>query len=344
MSTTFEKTWAFDMNRAITPANALDLTRRTMWHIAAALTGNLGGLTTGLWTLYASSDSSTAGTDSTDRWKLLSAAYDGTKIVRGATTSVHSWIVLASPSMAGVVWYMVLSFNTAADTSIRITFHKVAPTGGSTTVTPTSSSTSMWCPTSSGAATDYIVNAGATDNSRFSVGLTSAGDFYFLMNKQAANIANFVVIFSTISNSKTNDLYKVWSYVSYSTTQLNTPVANFGMFSHGAASTTWGQKADGSGTIVTNGCLSLAVNVAEFIPIVADVIDSTYADFPLWITTGSAGGTMPTSIRGRLADFAIAPYAAANLPEGSVAPLSGAIDSSKTGRMWFPASAAFNFG
>ncbi len=348
MATTYEKTWAFDMNRAITPASALDLTRRTMWHIAAALTGNLGGLASGLWTLYASSDSSTAGTDSTDRWKLLSAAYDGTKIVRGATTSVHSWIVLASPSMAGVVWYMVLSFNTAADTSIRITFHKVAPTGGSTTATPTSASTSMWCPHANGAATDYIVNAGATDNSRFSVGLTSAGDFYYLQNKQGANLANFCVIFSTISNSKTNDAYKVWASVSYHATSLNQVVSNFGNFTYGStAGNTYGQKADGLGTIVFNPLMLPAItsNTAPvlFTHTAADVIDSTFADFPLWITTGSVGGTAPTSIRGRLADFACTPYATAALAEGSGSPASGAIDSAKTGHMWFPASAAFNF-
>ncbi len=351
MSTTFEKTWAYDMNRAITPATALDLTRRQMWHIAAALTGNLGGLTTGLWTLYASSNSVTAGTDSTDRW-VLAGPYDGTKIVRGASTAVHSWIVLASPTMAGSTWYLILSFNSAIDTSIRLSFSKQAPTSGSTTVTPfAAAAVNQWWPFG-GTVQDWPMNAGAQDNSRFSCGLTSAGDFYFLFNKQAANVANLCIIFSTISNSKTNDAYKVWSGVAYHAS--GALLTTSGLIASISNSTpnpgNYGQKADGiASSMVVNPLLYPGFSnqsgggIGVWNPTVADVIDSTYCDFPLWIMTGAAVSGNPTSIRGRLADFAFCPYLAANLAEGSVTPSSGTIESSKAGCIWFPANAAFNF-
>src|SRR5574343_449937 len=177
MAMTFEKTWAFDTNRQYTPASAVDITRRMMWYLAATLTGNVGGLTQGLWTLRASSDSVSAGYDTTDRWNLA-GVYDGTKIVRGVN---HSWIVLRSPSINGYQWEMLLSFSTAADAAFRISFSRGAFTGGNITSSPTNA-TYQYFPVSStpGTATDATINDGLVADRRFSVGLSSEGDFYFI--------------------------------------------------------------------------------------------------------------------------------------------------------------------
>jgi hypothetical protein len=346
---TFEKTWAFDLNRAYTPASALDLTRYTMWLLAATLTGNIGGLTQGLWTLYASSNSVTAGTDSTDRW-VLAGPYDGTKIVRGSGAAAHSWIVLKSPTIHSANFYMILSFNSAADDKIRISFMKTAPTGGSTTATPTS--TDQWWPNNTSlAAADWAMNAAAADNSRFSTGLTSAGDFYFVGCKQLAGLPNLIITFHGLSNKKASDLYPVWAAVEYRSggvARINNgnwigTAGNPGAAVGGNA----GRHAI-SGVWCVNPWLIPAYNdaggagTASNTPAVADSIDGTYQDWPIWIMMGSAGA-VPSGVRGRLADFAFCANTVASLAEASVSPASGSPDSSRCGNLWLPANAAFNF-
>jgi len=342
---TFEKVWKFDLNRPYVPATALDLTRYTMWLLAAQLTGKIGGLVDGIWTLHSSSDSVTAGVDAVDRW-VLAGPYDGTKIVRGATTAVHSWIVLTSPSINGNVWYMILSFNTAADAAIRLSYSKTAPGAGTNSVSPTA--VNQWWPNGGKTATDLAINAAAVDSSRFNLGLTSAGDFYFLGCKQAAALPNLAFMFHGFSNRKATDLFPVWTLSIYlATGVLRQAAVATSVFDLGG--TNKGLKFDDGATAAANTPVMPAYfNVGSATTAIVwnqpmDILDGTFHDFPVWIVTGSPA-SIPGGLRGRIADFALCQTAFASLVEGSVSPTVGSIDSCRAGAFWFPANAAFDLG
>ena len=345
-ATVFEKTWQFDMNRAYAPASALDLTRYQMWYLASVLTGNIGGLTGGsLWTLYASSNSVTAGTDSTDRW-VLAGPYDGTKIVRGAASAAHSWIVLRSPTMNGLTFYMILSFNTSTDAAIRLSYSISAPISGTTTASPvTSPTTDKWSPNGFGTPVqDYTINAAATDNSRFSFGLASDGSFYLLCNKQGAGVANLSIMFHALSDYFSHDKAPVWTVAHYDATGANS-------YQKGAFLT-----SPNSGLYANIGCTvcnSLFIQPPicfghsfNQLPRPTSVgIDGAWPDLPV-IIIGSNGSssTASISIKGRVADFGLTMHPTSGLAEGDTAPSGGPVDSCVAGGFWYPASAAFNFG
>lgn len=347
MATTFEKTWAYDPNRAITPATALDLTRQQMWTLAAVLTGNLGGLTQGLWTLYASSDSVTAGTDTTDRW-VLAGPYDGTKIVRASGAVAHSWIVLRSPSMNGNTYYMVLSFNSSSDAAIRIQFSYVAPQSGSITATPFS--TSNWYPRvtagNPGTATDFTINAAATDNSRISIGLTSEGDFYYLCNKQGANLPNLFIICCALKDYYSEDQAPIYTAYDYAAAGVlrGLPAGGTaaGIVTYGASRAAYNRTTS---FYWANGIATLGPGVtatdSDFTASSA-ITPGNYASYPCYILHGDTVGQL-LGIRGRLPDIAVCPYASGVLAEGTDEPTGGPTVAAKAGALWLPTNAAFNF-
>lgn len=342
-ATTFEKTWQFDMNRAYTPSNALDLTRYTMWYIAAVLTGNLGGMTgASLWTLYASSNSSTAGTDATDRW-VLAGPYDGTKIVRGSGSNAHSWIVLRSGlTMNGIQFYMILSFNTSTDAAIRLSYCKAAPTGGSTTVTPTASPSAyprnQWSPNGAGSITDYTINAAVADASRFNLGLANDGSFYFLACKQTAGVANLSIQFHALSDYLTADKYPVWAMTHYRAAGAN--ATNTGAF-QALTTVTGSHDPQSSGSSIANVVLRWGFSTTSVYQPSSAGIDGAWLDLPVIIAAeSSAPNGVP--IRGRVADLGLTLHAT-GLNEGDTAPSGGPVDSSVAGGFWYPANAAFNF-
>ena len=352
---TLEKTWAFDFNRAYTPSTALDLTRYTMWLLASQLTGNTGGLVSGLWTLYASSNSITAGTDSTDRWSLTS--YDGTKIVRGASSAVHSWIVLQSPVMNGSNWYMILSFNSASDDAMRLSFCKAAPTGGSTTVTPTS--TNQWWPANTSlAAVDSSINNATAALSRFNIGLSSGGDFYFIGCRQYTNFANLIIQFHALSNYSSNDLAPVWNQITYNTAgKINFTDQNrsSGAFSYNPSSTTT-RKYDLTGTAYANTILAPTITsgTSTILPFppgtftatqeASDIFSGRPFIYQTLILHMTFSVTLP-QIRGRIADIFVSTDYPTILGDGiSVAPINGNIQLVKVAGLLFPANTTLNFG
>lgn len=340
MATSFEKTWAFDLNRAYTPASALDLTRYGLWLLAAQLTGNIGGLVSGLWTLYASSDSVTAGTDSTDRW-VLAGPYDGTKIVRGASTAVHSWIVLKSPTINGSFWYMTLSFNSSADTAVRVSFSKNAPTGGTTTATPTSS-LDMWWPYNGASAADLnSFNDGLVSASRFSIGLASDGCWYWVACKQGAGSPNVGFAFFGLANYGASDLYPV-AAVTQATggTGLVWRIGSNSPFDLGGASRMFSRWFDGASVLahaISYPAANSSSTVQQVQPGSASPITGGYPDYPALVIS-SAG-----HYRGRIPDLAVIPNSMGSLIDGSVSPIAGGVDSCRVGHLWVPANAAINF-
>lgn len=352
-----ERTWAFDMNRVVTPATTIDLTRQLIWTLAAQLTGNTGGFVSGLWTLYASSDGVTAGTDSTDRWQLA-GPYDGTKLVRGASTAAHSWIVLASPTMNGSVWYMTISLNTSADTSIRLWWSKTAPTGGNTTTTPTAAD--AWTNKNATVATDVIIDA-AADASRVSTGLTDAGDFYFLACKQGTGGSNLFITFQRLADYHVSDQVPIWARLEYhatanshlvaaiadgTTTALMSGPFAVGSSNQEAVARNFANTNRGSGWLL---CPFVRLGPSGNMSINRSDVPHPgggYSDFPCFFVCdndNAPDGGEGEYIRGRIPDFAICMHSTAVIPRGSGSPFGAVQDSSRAGDLWFPVSEIFNF-
>ena len=344
MATTFEKTWAFDLNRAYTPANALDLTRYTMWLLASYLTGNTGGLTSGKWTLYASSDSATAGTDSTDRWKLTTA-YDGTKIVRGSGSNIHSWIVLSSPTMNGSTWYVTISFNSANDKSMRFYLSKDAPAGGSTTATPMpAQATRISTGSTSGVISDNVINAGTTDNSRFNFALASDGSWYFIGCKQGAGVANLLFMCHAAANYSTGDKAPMLVAFEYTPAGICRVGAGAGascLFKTGTTINLGFDMAGPGPLPIVAIRPATGVTAGAFSGSTAD-IDGYHPDFPMWFTQTTASSTTVRGFRYRIPDLAISGSSTDGTPaESTTSPSGGPVDSVKIGNIWWPATAAF---
>ena len=216
-----EKNWQFVWNSEyLSASDALDLHRYTLWFIAATLTGNFGGMTgSGLWTLYASSDSVTAGTDSTDRWQLA-GPYDGTKIVRGNSTAAHSWIVLKSPYVNGSYWYMTLSFNTSNDTYLRLIFSKNAPTGGSTTVTARDTAT-QWSFNMYGAGgggAEFPFSPSIVRQTTYCMSLADDGQFVFHAGRKTLSEPTHTIWFIPTVEYDPLDNYPILTWFYYNDT------------------------------------------------------------------------------------------------------------------------------
>ncbi len=341
MATTFEKIWHFDMNRSYAAASALDSMRHIMWSWAAYLTGNLGTLVSGYWTLYASSDSVTSGTDATDRWVLL-GPYDGTKLVRAAEGVAHSWIVLKSPTTyGGSYYYLILSLGSAADTAVRISVSKTAPTAGSTTATP--GATDQWWPgNGSRAAVDSTICANAVDITRTSIGLATDGSFWFATVKSGSGTVNGLYMFNYLTDKNSLDLYPVIMQHEY----LSTGCARQNSYFWGGASTNVGMASLHPTAVPatfaynsvilpfmgSGGSLAAAINMA-----VADVMSAKYYDWPMYVFVGPVSA--PIGYRGRIADFAYCPHTLA-IAEGSVAPSVTGVEYTRIGNIWVPANDA----
>ena len=309
-----EKNWQFVWNHSYTPSSGLDLTRYSLWFIAASLTGNFGGMTgSGLWSLYASSDSITAGTDSTDRWQLA-GPYDGTKIVRGNGTAAHSWIVLRSPYVKDSYWYMTLSFNTSNDLYIKMAFSKSPPTNGSTTVTAYETNThwpvfaSSW---GQYTGLEFIFSLGQYPW-RYIVSLAEDGQFFFHGFKQGLVAMIQAIHFSPLSDSQPSDLYPIHTYAT-----AGTPGSGYYPFYAGGNNIIQLDSVVGFGAYARyftgdvgycNPILSYTVyGQSAQIQIITGGANGTGLNLPAYVfTTAATSGNKLVRYRGRIADFFIA--------------------------------------
>jgi hypothetical protein len=247
--------------------------------------------------------------------------------------------------MNGNVWYMILSLNSAADAAVRISFSKTAPSGGSTTVTPTS--TDQWFPNGSApaTATDFTINAAAADNSRVSIGLTSVGDFYWICNKQGANLPNLGIVFCALMEYQTLDLAPVFAGYEYSATGIFRAAHAGGTNSGGVINLNTSRVPITLANSATKNSIGYLTHdngttSADFSAI--GEINGLYYDYPCWIMTGASTSQI-TTIRGRIADIACCPYPSGIIAEGIGEPVGGPYVRAKAGGLWLPVNAEFNF-
>jgi hypothetical protein len=161
MATSFEKVWQSSTNNLATAGTSSG--KYGVWFIKAFLTGQIGGLTQGLWTLVQSCgrtgysttnnsdfavtgdgsaaivDNGTGGTwgsvwNGTAEAKLYWDTTNRTSPQFAGTANVtcHSWCVLKSPVMtSGASYYLILDCIGADDGASSVYLCKTMPTGGS---------------------------------------------------------------------------------------------------------------------------------------------------------------------------------------------------------------------
>jgi hypothetical protein len=354
---TFEKTWQLDQNRPYKPLGALrTLTGQYMiWYLKAFLKGEIGGATSGLWTVEGSTDGTTAAMDGVDRW---GATFDSTKIFFSvfANGTKHSWIVLKSPSINGVNYRMLLTCRDgttgATNAGILVYFSKGAFTGGTGTTDPTA--TDQWGPVST-AGTQAMVWAPynfvptAADTFRVHAGLATDGSFFYYSTIDGTmNNPHNLFIFSPLADTDPSDLYPVFTYYgcvpeaagwgyqkSMVSTYFTDPYSTYVMLMNN------GRLPDGSAVVpmqVAMPCyLDASANVTArpLEIVIADPYDGSYMDWPMRVFSQSG---LLKMYRGRVPDFYFGAWP--GIPKFTVDPASGQITSVLFGGMWVPAAAA----
>lgn len=210
----YENSWQFDLNRYYSPTSHGDLAKYFMWLLAARLTGKIGNLTQGLWSLHSSSDGLTSGVDSQDRWKLLSPYQtDSAKLKRAEGQAAHSWIVLKSPVIHGSNWYMCMSYNTIDNGSIKMYFSKNAPLGGAINNTP--KSIDMWGGVSfTGDLIEYRIGIeNLFESQRFHFALSSEGAFLSFNILNNSNKVKSLIAFLPLKENLDLDQYPVYTFI-----------------------------------------------------------------------------------------------------------------------------------
>jgi hypothetical protein len=331
----YELSWQFLTNVTYFPASTLDASRYSMWWVASCLVGGTAGFNgaSGLWTIYGSSDSSTAGiNDTTDRLKLKSA-YDGTKWVRNSG-GVHSWLVLKSPVINGANWYMTFDFNTSGDHLFNFYFSKAAPTGGTTSARATA--TDEWQP-AAGSTLTAVYSSQLTTPMRLSMGLTTRGDFWNTWARAGAKEVDRIIHFQGTADYNVSDGYPVWAAAIY--------YANTG----GAYSA---NQLNNNGTYVYSRWYTGSIATAYlFTPITSngnfwkpDLLSFTYLLLPFHVLCANSS-VQGTIYRGRVQDFFVTPgNAGFGLPSAPYPVLreSGAVKYVGVGNAWIPCNVLLN--
>lgn len=139
--------YTYDWGRAIPDHSTQDKTiASTLWTMVHQLLGLLGGLTSGIWTVEGSSDGSTGGMDTVNRW-WNGGTFLVTKMpYQSSGGQPLGWMVIKSPSALGPIYLLfargagtALGFSGTVDSRIVYVWaSRSAFTGGSATTRPTS--------------------------------------------------------------------------------------------------------------------------------------------------------------------------------------------------------------
>lgn len=185
------KQWYTSANLAIADSTtASRCAHSSIWGFAAMLLGNQSG-TNGpegarpsscYWTLEGSSNSTTAGIDTTDRLNFAGSFTDS-NWVRATAGTAHTWFVIKSPNtVLDGPWYFCFDYiGPSNDQTCSIIFSKNVFSGGSTTARPTSTNESVmtsfqFCSTTQAAGKIHL-NIDANGNFRWLRSRNATGYF-----------------------------------------------------------------------------------------------------------------------------------------------------------------------
>lgn len=316
-----EKTWNDpDVNRPhFAASNSIaDQSREFLWYTMALLTGIVGGGTVGLWTVVSSSDAVTAGAG--NKWGV---AYDGTKLVRAAAGTAHSWMVLQGPlvtagALAGVPFYLIIDWSGASDQTCNFYLCKNAPTGGTITARPTSTDETV--------ALNFSLNAGTVNTPKMSGFLASDGTFWILATPPGSGMIQVFLAGVVLGDVRANDQFPMVLGGSFGNSG-GAALANLNSFLTRRfddsiavnASMGWSQASGGT------------VNPPANVPNTGDQGDNSFYTLltDCWITTAAQ-----QSRKGRFQDIVI--MAPSQNIQGDTFPLTGSPTDQALGWLHFP--------
>jgi hypothetical protein len=330
------KTWYSSGNLALADTSTASRAAfSALWALGAMLTGNQSG-TNGpegarpssvYWTLVGSSNSSTAGMDSTDRLHFAGSFTAG-DWVRAAAASPHTWFVLQSPSgLLDGPWYLCVDYiGPTNDQNCSVIISNNAFSGGSTSARPTATQESVatsfqFISTTAGAGKTYLT----TD---------ANGGFRFLISRNGTGYFSTVfAVEPTVEYHSTDPARTfMWAYFLDSGTGAPADNSSAGFFR--------GRGTDGTALTATN--VSWLAFIHRFsgqslagAATTTNSLDSTIDVYPaVYIcdnTTSHKGG------RGRLPDCW---WVGAQVAVGSTVPASGSPERMVYGTMMGPGSVA----
>lgn len=212
-----ESTWYGGTDYALSDTSSLsNVAKSHMWALKAYLQQQIAPLVAGpagaipggaAWTCVGSSDSATAALDGTDRWL---SAFDATKIVR-ASSGAHSWIVLQSPAALGP-YYLTIDWLSGSDQQAVWVIAKVAPTGGTTSLRPTSTNEAAF------AAINFTDSGWTSGGGKAHFTTDANGNFWFFASKTGSGLIKTAVGVSKITDLRiSGDLFPVCLIVDYNT-------------------------------------------------------------------------------------------------------------------------------
>lgn len=302
----YERLWQFmPMQGPYVPPTPAQINGHAAWQLKTMLTGQVGGITQGLWTVYASCDSVTAGYDGpgTDRWG--GNTFDTSKVVGTSSPFVaHSWIVLKRDFTVYSTTYTVYLTILATDYQnngtagiVSVFGALAAPTGGSPTTDPTQHQQFFSC------NTNVSSQFGAdTSNNRRSYGaMTSVGDFWFAETIQGEVNQGFLL--QQPAGCKTNDQCPFFmSGVTLHNSTINqNPFMGPNLFSRASGAGGLGQMPG----MYYNGSTGYPALIQPPPYAFLDVTDVSLFDFPAWVVVGNAATPTASHARGRLVDMGL---------------------------------------
>ena len=312
------KTWYNSFNLALASTGTATLAANSaLWALAAMLTGNQSG-TNGpegarpssvYWTLVGSSNSSTAGMDSTDRLHLTGSFTSG-DWVRAAAASPHTWFVLQSPSgLLDGPWYICVDYiGPTNDQTCSIIVANNAFSGGSTSARPTA--------TNEAALTSFQFISTTAGAGKAHLSTDANGGFRWLLSRNGTGYFSTAIAIEPLVEYHSADAARTIMWTSF----LDSGVGAM----HSTSNWTFrGKTQDNSAAVVSS---TMGIMSVQFRPSGSDFniltstnsLDSTVDALPVAYVMDSTASHH--GIRGRLPD---AWATGAQVVPGSVFPATG---------------------
>jgi hypothetical protein len=330
-----EKTWQFDMSRALDNSSAANLAKNFLWYIKALLKGEIGGAASGLWTCIGSSDSSTAGMDNVDRW---TNAFDPTKLVRvAAAGSAHSWIVLQSPvALTGGPVYLIIDYvSNVGDTNCQMLLCYSAPTGGSVNARPTSTTESL---VTGGTTAGRQMVENGTNAHRVHGILSTDGMFFILGSKNGSNLFSCGIVFQMLNEAKPGDTFPGVIYMEYNAAGI---FAKAALTQNSNPSLSVCRILGGGTPVGANGSHLLPTGANDLFATdlsgITDAVDGNLNGFPMYFFPFLPALATTYSLKGRFFDWR---YTHGGINHGTVSPLVGSPTSMTVGSTYVPTNVA----
>ncbi len=332
MPSALEKTWFTDVNYQVPSHASVALwSKAVLFGIKAALCNEVLDATAPVgsaWTVYGSSDGTTAGLDQVDR---VGDTFDSAKWNRHASAQ-HTWVVLKSPDDLGP-YYLTIDYESSADYNAHFIIAKTAPTGGTTSDRPTSVDEATRGET-------WFLDTASPSSSRMHKVVDADGNFVILWGKNAATRLLGALVFQVLAEPAEDDVSPYYFCIDYAyeagtTSPLDSQRA---YLKQSPGSSGVGRTYNGD-ALVELFPITFNYSVGDYDLTTrfsaVDPATGKHVSFPIWVFTHGQMASTATAmgIKGRLADFH---WGSHYLNTGSKFTRDGVQTHMLCGNMWIP--------